>query len=134
MSRPVVVMPDAVAVTIDYLRPALAAAGRPVHVGARVPSPRPSEFVRVERIGGLRKNVVSDSPRLDIHCWAATDEAALDLAQLARALVHAMGGSRSGVAVYRVQEVGGPMWLPDDTSGQPRYAFAVEIQMRGSKP
>lgn len=134
MSRPVVVMPDAVAVTVDYLRSALADAGRPVPVGARVPSPRPVEFVRVERIGGLRRGAVSDSPRLDIHCWAATEQDAQDLAQLARAHVGAMGGLRSGVAVYRVQEVGGPMWLPDETSGTPRYAFAVEIQMRGSKP
>lgn len=131
MTRPVVVMPDAVAVVVGYLRDALAAAGEPVPVVSRVPSPRPPRFVRVERVGGIRQTVVSDRPRLDVHAWAETEAAAADLAELVRALVSVLPGVRGRTTVYGVREVGGPQWLPDDVSGSPRYAFAVEAHMRG---
>lgn len=61
-ARPLVVMPDAVAVTVGYLRHALAAAGAPVPVVSRIPNPRPKKFVRVRRVGGLRETPVSDRP------------------------------------------------------------------------
>ncbi|MFJ7250760.1 hypothetical protein ACIQWA_39815 [Kitasatospora sp. NPDC098652] len=130
-SRPAIVMPDAVAVVTAFLRGALAASGRAVPVVSRVPSPRPPEFVRVQRIGGVRQTPVSDRPRLDIHAWAETESAAHDLAALSRALLDQIPGVRDGVTVYGVSEVGGPMWLPDDQTSTPRYAFAVEIHMRG---
>ncbi|MFE7466348.1 hypothetical protein ACFU6R_19875 [Streptomyces sp. NPDC057499] len=131
MTRPVVVMPDAVAVVTGYLRGALKAHGKPVPVVSRVPSPRPTEFVRVRRIGGTQQTPVSDRPRLDIHCWGESESAAHDLAALSRALLGDIPGVRDGVTVYRVTEVGGPMWLPDSETSAPRYAFAVEIHMRG---
>ncbi|MFJ2783683.1 MULTISPECIES: hypothetical protein [unclassified Streptomyces] len=74
---------------------------------------------------------MSDRPRLDVHAWAETEEGAADLAELARALLGALPGFRDGVMIYNVREVGGPMWLPDDVSGSPRYAFAVEVHLRG---
>ncbi|MFJ1789546.1 hypothetical protein ACIOML_35210 [Streptomyces anulatus] len=131
MTKPVVVMPDAVAVVTGYLRGALKAHGRPVPVVSRIPSPRPSAFVRVQRIGGMQQTPVSDSPRLDIHCWGESESAAHDLAALSRALLGVLPGVRDGVTVYRVAEVGGPIWLPDSETSTPRYAFAVEIHMRG---
>ncbi|MFE2977466.1 hypothetical protein [Streptomyces sp. NPDC059258] len=129
--RPVIVMPDAVAVVTTYLRDALTAHGQPVPVVSRVPSPRPPTFVRVRRLGGAQQTPVSDRPRLDVHCWAESESAAHDLAALSRALLGDIPGVRGGVTVYRVAEVGGPMWLPDSESSAPRYAFAVEIHMRG---
>ncbi|UFQ15510.1 MULTISPECIES: hypothetical protein [Streptomyces] len=131
MTRPVVVMPDAVAVVTVYLRGALKAHGKPVPVVSRIPSPRPPVFVRVQRIGGTRQTVVSDRARLDVHAWAETEAAAYDLCALARGLLGVIPGVRGGVTVYTVTEVGGPQWLPDSESGQARYAYAVEIHMRG---
>lgn len=131
MTLPVVVMPDAVAVVCDYLRTALATAGVPIPVVSRIPRTRPPSFVRVERVGGVRQTPVSDRPRVDVHCWAADESAAHDLAALTRALVGAMPGVRGGVTVYRVTEVGGPQALPDPETSSPRFAFAVEIHMRG---
>lgn len=127
---PPIVFPDAAAVVADYLRTALAEHGQPVHVGTRVPSPRPTAFVRIERIGGAQRDVVTDRPRLDVHCWGATEEAAHDLMQLARALLGAIPGWR-GATAYDVDEVGGPNLLPDPASSSPRYALAVEISLRG---
>ncbi|MEU7584431.1 hypothetical protein AB0B50_43405 [Streptomyces sp. NPDC041068] len=85
----------------------------------------------MQRIGGTQQTPVSDRPRLDVHCWAESESAAHDLAALSRALLGDLPGVRDGVTVYRVSEVGGPMWLPDDQTSAPRFAFAVEIHMRG---
>lgn len=129
---PLIGFPDAVEVVIGYLRPALAAHGQPVPVGTRVPSPRPGRFVRVERIGGAQMDRVTDRPRIDVHCWGEDEGAAYDLARLARALLADIAGWRGAVA-YASAEVGGPNLLPDPESDQPRYAFAVEIALRGQR-
>ncbi|MGW1587321.1 hypothetical protein [Streptomyces sp. NPDC002386] len=122
--------PDGVAVVRAYLHEALAARGDEVPVGTRVPSPRPARFVRLERVGGTRLDRITDRPRIDVHCWGDSDEAATDLAIVARALLFAMPGWRGAVA-YDVADVGGPNDLPDADSGQPRVVFAVEVSLRG---
>ncbi|MFF9088652.1 hypothetical protein ACF1BE_19910 [Streptomyces sp. NPDC014991] len=124
--------PDAVALVRAYLRDALVARGADVPVGTRVPSPRPARFVRLERVGGTRLDLVTDRPRLDVHCWGDSEESAADLAALVRALLFAMPGWRGAVA-YDVVEVGGPNTLPDPESQQPRVAFAVEVSLRGTR-
>ncbi len=131
MSRPIIVMPDAVAVVTSYLRSALAAAGEPVPVVSRIPTPRPHRFVRMERLGGSSPTPVTDRARLDFHAWATREDQAHDLCALVRGLLGAIPGVRGGVTVYSVTEVGGPQWLPDSESGQPRYAFAAEVHLRG---
>lgn len=125
-----IVFPDAAALVATYLREALAAHGMPVPVGTRVPNPRPAKFVRLTRIGGAQVDVVTDRPRIDVHCWGATDEAAHDLMQITRALLLALPGWR-GAAAYDVDEVGGPNELPDPETSSPRYALAVEVSLRG---
>lgn len=128
VAKPIVVFPDAALVAIDYLRPLTG-----VPVFSRVPESRPAEFVRVERIGGQRRTLITDRPRVDIHCWSDSEEGAEALMNKVRAYTLAMAGRRGITTVYDVAEVGGPMWLPDDTSGQPRYAFAVEFSTRGTE-
>lgn len=129
MRRPVV-FPDAAAVVGAYLREQLAAYGQPVQVVTRVPNPRPAKFVRIERIGGMQRDVVTDRPRLDVHCWGASEEDAHDLMQLARALLADIPGWH-GATAYDVAEVGGPNVLPDAATSSPRYALAVEVSLRG---
>lgn len=126
MSRPVVVYPDATLTVIEYLRPLV-----DVPVLSRVPDDRPPAFVRVRRVGGLRQDIVRDRPRLDIHFWAQTEGDAHDLMQLSRAHMLAMAGRHGDTTVYRVREAGGPQWLPDDKTSQPRYAVAFELSLRG---
>ncbi|MEU3289895.1 hypothetical protein [Streptomyces longwoodensis] len=129
---PLVGFPDAVAVVATYLREQLVDRGDDVPVGTRVPSRRPARFVRLERIGGTRLDRVTDRPRIDVHCWADSEEAAADLAGVVRALLFAMPGWRGAVA-YDVAEVGGPNTLPDPESEQPRVVFAVEVSLRGAR-
>lgn len=125
MTKPLVFFPDAVLVVIEYLRPVLG-----VPVVSRVPEKRPAQFVRIERLGGMRSTLVTDRPRIDVECWSDSEENAEALCSLARAHVLAMAGTRGETTVYNVQEVSGPMWLPDSVSGQPRYSFAVEFSTR----
>ncbi|NGO68231.1 hypothetical protein [Streptomyces boncukensis] len=129
MRRPVV-FPDAAVLVGSYLRSGLADIGQPVHVGTRVPNPRPPQFVRIERIGGMQRDLVTDRPRLDVHCWGASEEDAHDLMQLVRALLADIRGWR-GATAYDVAEAGGPNLLPDKETSSPRYALAVEISLRG---
>ena len=129
MTAPVVAYPDAVLVVIDYLRSVLP----DISVGSRVPEDRPDQFVRVRRTGGMRRNAVVDRPRIDFQCWGATEEAAESLMARVRAYTLAMAGKRGDTTVYRVREVGGPQWIPDNTSNQPRYGFAVEFSARGTE-
>ncbi|MFJ7069201.1 hypothetical protein [Streptomyces sp. NPDC101115] len=131
MNTPPVLMPDAVAVTIGYLRDALVARGMTVPVGSRVPSPRPVRFVRIERIGGPADTVVTDRPRLDVHCWGADEGDAHDLMQVCRALLGAARGAYGGTVLAR-PVTGGPQLLPDVESGAARYAFTLDITMRGT--
>ncbi|MCR8576466.1 hypothetical protein [Streptomyces sp. Isolate_219] len=49
-----------------------------------------------------------------------------------RGYVLVMAGKRGDTTVYDVEEVSGPMWLPDSATSHPRYAFAVEFSARGS--
>ena len=129
MSKPVIVFPDAVLVTILYLREVLPGAA----VYSRVPDPRPAEFIRIQRLGGLRRSLILDRPRIDVECWSDSEEGAEELCARVRAYVLAMAGKRGETTVYDVAEVSGPMWLPDSESGQPRYSFAVEFSTRGTE-
>jgi hypothetical protein len=123
----VIRFPDAVELVCNYLRTALS--GPPV--GSRVPDPMPPSFVRVERIGGLRGRLL-DRPRIDVEAWAETEGDAWALCEDARAYAMAMSGKRGETTVSNVSEVSGPMWLPDASTGRPKYAFAVEFTTRGT--
>ncbi len=130
MSQPVVVFPDATAAVTSRLGDVLA-----VPTDARVPKPRPDEFIVVRRVGGPRRDIVTDEATLTIEAWAQDEAAAHDLAQLARAHVHAMAGTTEGdVRVYRVGEFAGPASLPDPDSSQSRYTLTVTVAVRGVTP
>jgi acetylornithine deacetylase/succinyl-diaminopimelate desuccinylase-like protein len=123
-----IIFPDAVAAACAHLRSEL---GGTVVV-SDVPTVRPVEFVSVERVGGVARNLVVDEASLVVDCWAARKQDAHDLAQRCRALLHAaVGTTLSGVMVYRCDELGGPANLPDPLSSQPRYSFSVALAVRG---
>ncbi|MEV8349059.1 hypothetical protein ACFVTT_15620 [Streptomyces niveus] len=130
MSAPPVAMPDAVAVVGVRLRARLTARGITAPVGSMVPTPRPPRFVRLERIGGSTHSVVTDRPRLDVHCWGADEADAHDLMQVCRAELGAARG-RFGDTTFARPETSGPQWLPDKVSGQARYAFTYDVTLRG---
>lgn len=125
--RDVVVFPDAEYVTVTWLDSHL-----DVPVATLVPDPRPELWLRIQRVGGVLHTRVSDAATLTVEAWGDEYELASDLAQVARAYIHAMVGETvDGVPVYRVEELAGPASLPDPVSAQPRFTFTVTVHMRG---
>lgn len=133
MTNEVIVFPDAALLVIDYLRDELDTRGYPdIHVGAKVPNPRPSKFVRVARVGGIAPFLVADDATLVVEAWETDAADAMTLAQLCRGLVRALAGTAvDGVPVYRVAELAGPANLPDPASDQARATFTITVRLRG---
>lgn len=128
----VIVFPDVEELFIGYLTDELPAFGSTATAHDAVPPTRTPEFVVVKRIGGPRRDLVSDSATVTFECWGATPKGAHDLAQLVRGIVGASRGrSVDGHRVYAVSEFAGPGSLPDPDSDQPRYVFTASIAVRG---
>lgn len=135
MSLPVTIFPDIQRVVVDYLTDTLA--GRTEHyvfgvkVGTIVERPRTPVAITVERAGGIRTLPSVDNPRVEIVVWHGTDEDAQLLAQLVRALLHAMPGvvdtTAGPVTVTRVADFAGPFRSPDPLSDHPRVRLTVEV-------
>lgn len=126
MSEPVV-FPDVEALLVRALPDPLGVA-----VSTRVPNPRPDSFVRVSRVGGTRRDYVTDEPIVVVECWAADEVAASYLGRTAHAHVFALAQTDvDGDYVRAVREVGGLQSFPDPLSKSPRYQFTVQLQTRG---
>lgn len=129
----VVAFPDIEAVVVGWLNAVLDGHGVTSPVSTRVPNPRPSRFIRVQRTGGPQQTVVTDGAQVTIEVW---DDNAPDAAAAARIVRAVVAGARnvttpSGDLIYRTDEFSGPSLLPD-VSGQPRYSWTVRLHVRGT--
>lgn len=124
--------PNAEALVIGMLRPRLAA---PVY---QTPPPDPpSAYVRVHRVGGIPRDLVTDRPLLSISCYAADPGAAADLANRTREVFagfpgHWMTGTRSWPRSFcrGWREASGPAHYPDpDRPDRTRYQFSGELDL-----
>ncbi len=98
-----------------------------------VPNPRPSRFVIVQRMGGPRTQLhVSERAQITVEAWDNDPEAALQLAQFARAVIYALSGERvDGIQFYGMDEFSGPADLPDDDfSQQSRFTWTMSLHCR----
>lgn len=124
---PSVLFGDSEAAAIGHVRATLGT----VPVVSVVPSPRPERFVTISRTGGTKQSQVTEVSQLTIDAWGDSKEDAQDLAQVARQAVHDLRGREvGGVTFHRVSEFGGPAWLPDPDSTQPRFTFTVQVLVR----
>lgn len=122
--------PDPTALLVTYLTPLV----DPVAVVSRVPDPRPTQLVQVRRSGGGALPPVRDSARMDIWAWAATDNAAADLATTVRTAIWALAGTTllGGVQCYRVQEFMAPRADEDPTTNSPRSWATYTLDLRAN--
>lgn len=119
--------PDSPKLIVDYLTPLMS----PTHVGTRVPSVRPDEFIVVRRVGGVPLYPVREQVRVDVWAWARTDPEAMDLAIACRTAIWGMSGSIvGGVVCYRVDEFMAPQQMDDPETGLPRVWATYEIDLR----
>lgn len=127
----VIIYPDVAEKATTWLTAQLPGQGSAAVVGTFYPADSDGlDVVVVRRVGGVRRNLVTDAATVTVEAYADSEADAHDLAQIARGLVHAMAGG--GVAgVYRVDEVGGLGYLPDPVNDRHRYTITMEIAARG---
>ena len=126
-----VVFPDPQELLCSYLRDRLEERGYTnIFVGTKVPTNRPKMFVRVMVVGGERRSVKIDAPRLVVESWGSTESEASDLAEMNRALIFAMDRWQ-GTQVYNVQETARPTNLPDPLSTHERFTATYIVPVSG---
>lgn len=104
-----------------------------VPVKTRVSNPRPPTFIRVTRVGGQRRDLITDLASVVVQTWAPTEDQAALLAKKTRAALGSLSASdHGGVFVQRSEEVTAPEWFPDPASGTPAYQMTFQIQTRGT--
>lgn len=100
-------------------------------VRKRVPDPRPAEFYRLVRTGGVSANRIVDEAQIAVESWANDEDRAMELAQQARAALHnARGLAWADAIVSHVGELAGPSQLPDPESGQQRVTQTFTVHVR----
>jgi hypothetical protein len=138
VSAPLVVFPDVVALVLDGMRAGLGALGVGAACVARLPAgytPDAGPVVVVRRFGGVTRDYVLHDADVALEAWAADQQAAHDLMQLALGVTRALAGTRvGGESVYRVAETDGPAYAPDPESDQPRFTATVVVTVRGHQP
>ncbi len=120
------VMPDVEKLVGGFLRGKIG-----VHVGTKVPNPRPARFVRAWRSGGAAQNRVLDLPHVTVTTWGTSTVDASNLATEARRALlndHVELGPVRGVT-----EVGGLYYDPDPDTGIDRYTFTVQLRVRACR-
>ena len=130
----VIVYPDVEAVVVSYLNAEFVSRSESARASTKVPNPRPTKFLRVQRTGGVGDFVV-DRAQLTIEAWANKATDAIALMQLVRGLMHAIDQvtySGSTYQFYAPQEFSGPANLPDPDSEQERYTETFSVGVRGS--
>lgn len=121
-----ILYPDAELLVTGALRALLVAQGEVgVHVGRKIPSPRETRMVIVNRDGGNADGF--DHPRLRVRVWDATQQAANDLARLVVALMPRLVNT---TAVTHVEHLSGPYEVPDESGAQQRYLL-FQLTTRG---
>lgn len=119
--------PDAEAVVVTFLSSELT-------VGTKVPKVRPAVFVRVRKVGGFRRGLVTFRPRFTVEGIANSEVAALGAVREAGALLWqaATVGVMGSTPVGDLNEISLPQNLPDPSLGEGvyRYTATYEIDMR----
>lgn len=126
----VIVARDAEGRAVAFLKAQFASLSDTAKVGTKFPASGSQRFVRVVRAGGLTKNIAYDSPRLVFECYGSSSVTAERLCALTRGFV--LAWARLSDDVTRVEDAGDMAYMPDPDSGQDRYQFAVQVDMKMS--
>lgn len=103
--------------------------GSTVPAYTKVPNPRPNEFLVVRRVGGSRRDLVTDVPVLQVEVWAKTESRADRLSQVVRSLMQWFT-EINGYAINGTEEVTAPVSFPDGSQHE-RYTASYAPAVRG---
>lgn len=115
-------VPDVEAALVALLSPIAPAS-------TRVPSARPTRFIRVGVVGGVREDLIRSRPNLLIEAFAATSTQASALAGDAWAALDAAQYSTVAGVWFGAVDLGVPVPYPDEESGMSRYQFVASIRV-----
>lgn len=113
----------------------LQAAGITEWLGTRRPSPLPDRWGRVFRVGGGTLSIRHERPQLGLEAYAldgdrnGDESAALDLLNRMRLPLLRIDWT-GGWGLFRPNEYGGVVNLPDPDSDHARYTTAIEFRAR----
>ena len=99
---------------------------------AHVTPPRDvtAPYIRVNRVGGIMSNLVTDAAMLAVAAYAADPAEAANMANKAREALFAARTTMVGDAWVRWwKEAAGPANLPDPTSKLTRYQFSGQLMI-----
>lgn len=90
----------------------------------------PAAFVRVARVGGIARNLVTDSALMSVSAYGKNPKDAAVLAARCRDVLWDARASRSGGAWVRWwREVSGPVYYPEPGVDRTRYQFTGELRL-----
>ena len=118
-------IPDAEMVAVTLLREAL---GVPVYINP--PKNVPGTYVRITRLGGVQRNLVTDSALIGVNCYSRRRSEAAELANKARLILRGSAGTKvndAGIRFWR--EVSGPVNYPQPDVDRIRYQFSGELRL-----
>lgn len=134
MVAEVLVPADAEAAVIAELNARMPGLGFPgVLSSTKIPKPRPAEFIRVYRTGGVSPDVVSDSYSLTVEAYAGGEVRAERICAFAVAALQAAGrdGWVGSVPCRSVSVFSLPANLPDpNVTDRHRYSSLVSVVLR----
>lgn len=118
-------IPDAEMAAVTLLREKL-----DVPVFITPPREVPDTYVRVVRLGGNMRNIVTDSALIGVNCYSQERHVAARLANDIRAILRDSQGTVSNDAGIRFwREVSGPVNFPQPDVDRVRYQFTGELRL-----
>lgn len=118
-------IPDAEMAAVTLLRETL-----DVPVFITPPREVPDTYVRVVRLGGNMRNIVTDSALIGVNCYSRERNIAARLANDIRAILRDSQGTVSNDAGIRFwREVSGPVNFPQPDVDRVRYQFTGELRL-----
>lgn len=118
-------IPDAEMAAVALLREKL-----DVPVFITPPREVPVTYIRIVRLGGIMRNIVTDSALIGVNCYSQERHVAARLANDARAILTGSQGTVSdGAGIRFWREVSGPVNFPQPDVDRVRYQFTGELRL-----
>lgn len=118
-------IPDAEMAAVALLREKL---GVPAFITP--PREAPVTYIRIVRLGGTMRNIVTDSALIGVNCYSQERNIAARLANDARTILQGSQGTVHGGAGIRFwREVSGPVNFPQPDVDRVRYQVTGELRL-----
>lgn len=102
-------------------------------ISTKIPGGNPESFIRLFTVGGLERDLVSDTPTLIVEAFHKSEQDARDLCALAVAILQAAGrrGKIGGAVCYGVDVSGLPGNLPHPNVPEKfRFTATLNVVLR----